>query len=65
MLNLSSWEKMYIKLQGSTICCYKDQKSAKNHPDLYYKNEMPIELRNGSVERAADYTKKNNVFRVK
>lgn len=56
---------MYIKLQGSTICCYKDQKSAKNHPEAYYKGESPIELRNGSVERAADYTKKTNVFRIK
>ncbi|XP_065222381.1 spectrin beta chain isoform X5 [Planococcus citri] len=60
-----SWEKMYIRLQGSTICCYKDQKSAKNHPDGYYKGELPIELRDGSVEKATDYTKKNNVFRVK
>lgn len=54
-----------MKLQGSTICCYKDQKSAKNHPDQLYKTELPIELKNGSVERATDYTKKNNVFRVK
>lgn len=56
---------MYIKLQGSTICSYKDQKTAKNHPEVFYKNETPIELRNGSVEKASDYTKKNNVFRVK
>jgi hypothetical protein len=60
-----SWEKMYIKLNGSTICCYKDQKTAKNHPDSYYKGEPPIELRGGSVEKASDYTKKTNVFRVK
>lgn len=60
-----SWEKIYVRLQGSTICCYKDQKSARNHPDVYHKGESPIELRDGSVEKATDYVKKTNVFRVK
>ncbi|CAH0387321.1 unnamed protein product [Bemisia tabaci] len=60
-----SWDKVYVSIHGTSVCFYKDQKSAKSAPEVYYKGEGPIDLRGGSAEVASDYTKKKHVFRVK
>ena len=43
----------------------QDQKSARTTPEAHFRNEVPVSVRGGSVEVAADYTKKRHVFRVK
>ncbi|XP_065563390.1 spectrin beta chain-like isoform X3 [Artemia franciscana] len=60
-----SWEKVYIVLRDASMATYKDQKTAKSTPEVYYKGETPFSIRAGSVEVASDYTKKKSVFRVK
>ncbi|XP_046383490.1 spectrin beta chain isoform X6 [Ischnura elegans] len=60
-----SWDKVYVVLMGNLIVFYKDQKSYKATPEVYFKNESPVDIRGGSVEIASDYTKKKHVFRLK
>ncbi|KAI5737071.1 hypothetical protein M8J76_009801 [Diaphorina citri] len=60
-----SWDKIFVSLRGTLLYFYKDQKSAKSSPEIYYKNETPFELRGGSAQVADDYSKKKHVFRVK
>jgi len=43
----------------------QDQKSARATPQVYYRNENPINIRSATSEKAADYTKKRHVFRLK
>ncbi|CAG0879659.1 unnamed protein product, partial [Darwinula stevensoni] len=60
-----SWDKVYVALHGTSLQFYKDQKSRSTAPDVYYHGEAPLDMTNGSVEVASDYTKKKHVFRVK
>ncbi|XP_065331438.1 spectrin beta chain isoform X2 [Cloeon dipterum] len=60
-----SWDKVFVVLRVSQLVFYKDQKSAKATPDVFFKGEAPLDLRGGSSEVASDYTKKKHVFRVK
>uniref|UniRef100_A0A1B6LLG0 PH domain-containing protein n=1 Tax=Graphocephala atropunctata TaxID=36148 RepID=A0A1B6LLG0_9HEMI len=60
-----SWDKLYSVVRGTKLLFYKDAKSAKASPEVYAKGETPLDLRGGSCEIAADYTKKKHVFRVK
>ncbi|XP_059484523.1 spectrin beta chain isoform X2 [Neocloeon triangulifer] len=60
-----SWDKVFAVLRGPQLLFYKDQKSAKATPDIYFKGEVPLDLSGGSCEIANDYTKKKHVFRVK
>lgn len=60
-----SWDKLYTVVRGTKLLFYKDGKSAKSAPEVYAKGEAPLDLRGGSCEVAADYTKKKHVFRVK
>jgi len=60
-----SWDKVYVVLRGVQLLFYKDQKAAKSTPDVYFKGEVPMDLRGGSCEVASDYTKKKHVFRIK
>ncbi|XP_046664582.1 LOW QUALITY PROTEIN: spectrin beta chain-like [Homalodisca vitripennis] len=60
-----SWDKLYTVVRGTKLLFYKDAKSAKASPEVYAKGETPLDLRGGSCEIAADYTKKKHVFRVK
>lgn len=52
-------------MKGPQLLFYKDLKSYKAAPDVYLKNEQPLDLRRGSTEVAQDYTKKKHVFRLK
>jgi spectrin beta len=60
-----SWDKVYTVLKGGFLLFYKDQKNFKTQADAYFRGENPIELSSGTVEVAADYTKKKHVFRLK
>ncbi|KAL0280603.1 UNVERIFIED_CONTAM: hypothetical protein PYX00_001846 [Menopon gallinae] len=60
-----SWDKVYVVMKGPQLLFYKDLKSYKAAPDVYLKNEQPLDLRRGSTEVAQDYTKKKHVFRLK
>jgi spectrin beta len=60
-----SWDKVYVVLRGNQILFYKDQKSVKSTPDVYFKGEIPLDMRGGTCEVASDYTKKKHVFRIK
>lgn len=60
-----SWDKVYAAMRGTQLCFYKDAKAYKAAPEVYYKNDSPLELRGGSTQVAQDYTKKKYVFRVK
>lgn len=60
-----SWDKIFVSLRDTKLFFYKDQKSAKSSPEIYYKSETPFELRGGSAQVADDYSKKKHVFRVK
>ena len=43
----------------------QDQKSARAAPQVYHRNENPINICSAASEKAADYTKKRHVFRLK
>lgn len=61
-----SWDKVFVCVQGgANLAFYKDAKAARSSPDAYFKGETPVDLRGGSAEVAADYTKKKFVLRVK
>lgn len=60
-----SWDKLYVVLRGNLLMFYKDQKSYKAAPEVYFKGESPVDLRGGSTKVADDYTKKKHVFRIK
>lgn len=60
-----SWDKVYLVLRNGELAVYKDQKSARATPQVYYRNENPINIRNAAAEKASDYTKKRHVFRLK
>ncbi|XP_075233827.1 spectrin beta chain-like [Lycorma delicatula] len=60
-----SWDKLWIVVRGTLLLVYKDSKSAKAAPEVYYKGEAPTDLRGGTAEIATNYTKKKHVFRVK
>ena len=59
-----SWDKVYTVLRGHLLLAYKDQKTSKSAPENYFKNEPPVDLRNGRCTPASDYTKKKHVFRL-
>lgn len=52
-------------LKAGQIGFYKDQKSYRASPAVTYKGEPPVDLSGAQAERAADYTKKKHVFRLK
>ncbi|KAK8763192.1 hypothetical protein V5799_034199 [Amblyomma americanum] len=60
-----SWEKLYLVIRGTTLAAYKDQKHYRQEPESHYRNELPVDLRTATAERATDYTKKKHVFRLK
>ncbi|KAK6634026.1 hypothetical protein RUM44_004633 [Polyplax serrata] len=60
-----SWDKVYVVMKGPQLSFYKDMKSYKAAPDVYLKNEQRLDLKNGVIEVALDYTKKKHVFRLK
>lgn len=60
-----SWDKVYIVLKKGLLLAYKDQKHSKNEPESYYRNEVPLVLKEVTVEVASSYTKKKHVFRLK
>lgn len=60
-----SWDKVYVVMKGPQLLFYKDLKAYKASPDVYLKNEQPLDLKGGSTEVAQDYTKKKHVFRLK
>jgi len=63
--SIRSWDKVYLVLRNGELAVYKDQKSARATPQVYYRNENPINIRSATSEKAADYTKKRHVFRLK
>merc|ERR1712071_511729 len=62
--SIRSWDKVYLVLRNGELAVYKDQKSARATPQVYYRNENPINIRSATSEKAADYTKKRHVFRL-
>jgi spectrin beta len=60
-----SWDKVYVVLRSGVLIAYKDQKHFRQEPEVYYRNEGPIDLKGVVVEIAANYTKKKHVFRLK
>ena len=44
---------------------FKDQKSMKTAPEIYFRGEPPIDVSRGTASVADDYVKKKNVFRLK
>jgi len=60
-----SWDKVYLVLRNGELAVYKDQKSARAAPQVYHRNENPINICSAASEKAADYTKKRHVFRLK
>lgn len=52
-------------LKKGLLLVYKDQKHSKNEPDTYYRGEVPLVLKEVTVEVASNYTKKKHVFRLK
>ena len=56
---------MYVVLKKGVLLTYKDQKHAKNEPETYYRGEVPLVLKEVTVEVASNYTKKKHVFRLK
>ena len=60
-----SWDKVYVVMKGPQLSFYKDAKSYKAAPDVCLKNEQRLDLKNGFIEVALDYTKKKHVFRLK
>ncbi|XP_032787914.2 spectrin beta chain isoform X6 [Daphnia magna] len=60
-----SWDKVYLTLRQGDLAVYKDQKCARAAPEVYHRNESPLDIRTAVAEVAADYTKKRHVFRLK
>merc|ERR1711990_1316891 len=60
-----SWEKLCVVLKGSQIVFYKDQKTYRSKPEETFRSETPVDLIGGVADVAADYKKKNHVFRLK
>ncbi|XP_039294197.1 spectrin beta chain isoform X2 [Nilaparvata lugens] len=60
-----SWDRVWVVIKGGEVASYKDQKSAKATPEVYFKGEAPLDLSGGSAEVATNYTKRKHVFRLK
>ena len=52
-------------LKGTEINFYKDQKSYHSTPSSTFKGEPAIEILGAKAAVAPDYTKKENVFRLR
>ncbi|KAL3319259.1 hypothetical protein Ciccas_002083 [Cichlidogyrus casuarinus] len=59
-----SWNNVYLVLEGSTLSTYRDHRSRKYKPEMYYRNEMPMDLAYAQIYVAADYHKHPFVFRL-
>lgn len=60
-----SWDKVCVVLKGTKLSFYKDQKSYRSAPDSTFRGEQTIDVVGGKAERAEDYKKKANVFRLR
>ncbi|XP_053394520.1 spectrin beta chain, non-erythrocytic 1-like [Mercenaria mercenaria] len=60
-----SWDKVYVVIHGPSLSCYKDQKHAKQDPSSRIHHEAALDLSGAECERATDYKKMPNVFRLR
>lgn len=60
-----SWDKLYCVLRGSKLMFYKDSKTSRATPEIFYRGEPPIDVLGGQASVAEDYTKKKHVLRLK
>ena len=56
---------MCVVLKEQHLSCYKDQEAYKNNPKETFKGKPAVDLLHCTAGVAVDYTKKEQVFRLR
>ena len=64
LLNIRTWIKVYVVLRGQQISFFNTE-SAFLKEDGFIESQPVLDLNGCSAEVAVDYTKRENVFRLR